>query len=139
MVRGVAGPAARIVGTRAGTRARPMVLREGSAMPIEPGTRPGARPGTLLHTAHPGLAVRNVAMVAAGISRFGNSTADTPKRLVDEAWAELRTRAPKWDGHADEAWVGTVGFGGNQPGNSAALFLQGTPSQGIAARRVENA
>src|ERR1051325_2424558 len=72
------------------------------------------------------------------MSRFG-ARPETPKRLFDEAWAELRSRAPRWDGKADEAWVGTVGFGGHQPGNSAALFLQGTPSLGAPAHRVENA
>jgi acetyl-CoA C-acetyltransferase len=77
-------------------------------------------------------------MVAAGMSRFGNRP-ETPKQLFDKAWKEMSSRAPKWDGRVDEAWVGTVGFGGHQPGNSAALFLQGTPSQGAPAHRVENA
>ena len=77
-------------------------------------------------------------MVAAGMSRFGNRP-ETPKTLFDEAWREMAQRAPKWNGRVDEAWIGTVGFGGHQPGNSAALFLQGTPSQGAAAHRVENA
>lgn len=72
------------------------------------------------------------------MSRFG-ARPETPKQLFDEAWYELRQRAGNWNGHADEAWIGTVGFGGHQPGNSAALFLQGTPSQGIPAHRVENA
>jgi acetyl-CoA acetyltransferase len=72
------------------------------------------------------------------MSRFG-ARPETPKQLFDEAFKELRARAPKWDGRADEAWIGTVGFGGHQPGNSAALFLQGTPSLGAPARRVEDA
>lgn len=83
--------------------------------------------------------MRRVALVAAGMSRFGNRPDATPKALWREAWAELAARAPKWDGRADEAWIGTVGFGGHQPGNSAALFLEGTPSQGAPAHRVENA
>lgn len=78
-------------------------------------------------------------MIAAGMSRFGNRPEMSPKALFDEAWHEMASRAPNWDGKADEAWVGTVGFGGHQPGNSAALFLQGTPSQGAPAHRVENA
>jgi acetyl-CoA C-acetyltransferase len=78
-------------------------------------------------------------MVAAGMSRFGNRPDMSPKALFDEAWREMVSRAPRWDGKADEAWIGTVGFGGHQPGNSAALFLQGTPSQGAPAHRVENA
>ncbi len=82
--------------------------------------------------------MRKVALVSAGMSRFGNRT-ETPKQLFDEAWREMAARAPKWNGKADEAWIGTVGFGGHQPGNSAALFLQGTPSQGASAHRVENA
>jgi len=89
-------------------------------------------------------------MVAAGMSRFGNRPEASPKSLFDEAWREMAQRVgagrsdasqgtPAWNGKVDEAWVGTVGFGGHQPGNSAALFLQGTPSQGAAAHRVENA
>jgi acetyl-CoA acetyltransferase len=72
------------------------------------------------------------------MSRFGNRP-ETPKQLFDEAWREMAARVPKWDGKVDEAWIGTVGFGGHQPGNAAALFLQGTPSQGAPAHRVENA
>jgi len=78
-------------------------------------------------------------MVAAGMSRFGNRPEATPKALFDEAWREMAGRASSWNGKVDEAWIGTVGFGGHQPGNSSALFLQGTPSQGAAAHRVENA
>ncbi len=78
-------------------------------------------------------------MVAAGMSHFGNHPTKTPKQLFDEAHSELSDRAPKWDGRIDEAWIGTVGFGGHQPGNSAALFLEGTPAAGAPAHRVENA
>ena len=79
-----------------------------------------------------------VALVSAGMSRFG-ARPETPKQLFDEAFAEMRARVAGWDGRADEAWIGTVGFGGHQPGNSTALFLQGTPSLGAPAHRVENA
>jgi acetyl-CoA acetyltransferase len=73
------------------------------------------------------------------MSRFG-ARPETPKQLFDEAWREMAGRAGKgWNGRVDEAWVGTVGFGGHQPGNSAALFLQGTPSLGAPSHRVENA
>ena len=83
---------------------------------------------------------RRVAMVAAGMSRFGARPERTPKALFDEAWREMVSRVSKpWTGRVDEAWIGTVGFGGHQPGNSAALFLQGTPSLGAGAHRVENA
>ncbi|HEX2065907.1 MAG TPA: beta-ketoacyl synthase N-terminal-like domain-containing protein [Candidatus Thermoplasmatota archaeon] len=81
---------------------------------------------------------RKVALVAAGMSRFG-ARAEAPKALFDEAWREMAQRAPRWDGRVDEAWIGTVGFGGHQPGNASALFLQGTPSLGAPAHRVENA
>jgi len=83
--------------------------------------------------------VRKVALASAGMSRFGDRGALTPKDLFTEAWAEARKRAPQWSGAVDEAWIGTVGFGGHQPGNSAAWFLQGTPAQGAPAHRVENA
>src|SRR5882672_7026116 len=73
------------------------------------------------------------------MSRFG-ARSETPKQLFDEAWREMAQRAgPRWDGKVNEAWIGTVGFGGHQPGNSSALFLQGTPSLGAPAHRVENA
>lgn len=72
------------------------------------------------------------------MSPFGTRS-QTPKAHFLTAWNEARSRLAQWDGRADEAWVATVGFGGHQPGNAAAWFLQGTPSQGIPARRVENA
>ncbi len=82
-------------------------------------------------------------MVAAGMSRFGNRPELTPKALFDEAWREMAGRVGKggkaWSGKVDEAWIGTVGFGGHQPGNSSAFFLQGTPSLGAPSHRVENA
>lgn len=96
--------------------------------------------GTLLSEAPVASDVpRKVALAAAGMSAFGSRPDMTPKALLDEAWREAAARLPRWDGKADEAWIGTVGFGGHQPGNSAALFLQGTPSQGAPAHRVENA
>lgn len=79
-----------------------------------------------------------VALVGAGMSRFGNRS-ESPKQLFDEAWKEMADRVPRWDGRVDEAWIGTVGFGGHQPGNAAALYLQETPSAGAPAHRVENA
>ncbi len=83
---------------------------------------------------------RKVALVAAGMSKFGNRPDMTPKALFDEALREATARVDKrWNGVVDEAWIGTLGFGGHQPGNASALFLQGTPSQGAPAHRVENA
>ncbi|MES2155734.1 MAG: beta-ketoacyl synthase N-terminal-like domain-containing protein [bacterium] len=83
---------------------------------------------------------RKVALVAAGMAKFGNRPEMTPKALFDEALAEAVGRIDKpWKKAVDEAWIGTVGFGGHQPGNSAALFLQGTPHQGAPSHRVENA
>lgn len=74
------------------------------------------------------------------MSRFGARPEATPKALFDEAWREMAAHASRgWNGKVDEAWIGTVGFGGHQPGNSSALFLQGTPSLGAPAHRVENA
>jgi acetyl-CoA C-acetyltransferase len=82
---------------------------------------------------------RRVALVAAGMSRFG-ARSETPKQLFDEAWHEMAGHVDRpWEGRVDEAWIGTVGFGGHQPGNAAALYLQGTPSLGAPAHRVENA
>ncbi len=87
-----------------------------------------------------GRAMRKVAMVAAGMSRFGNRPTDTPLALFQEAWHEMAGRVDRpWDGRVDEAWIGTLGFAGHQPGNSAAWFLQGTPARGAPAHRVENA
>jgi len=85
--------------------------------------------------------MRRVALVAAGMSDFGNRPTMTPASLFREAWDRMAASIdkPAWDGRVDEAWIGTVGFGGHQPGNSAALFLQATPSLGAPAQRVENA
>ncbi|MHB8633885.1 MAG: thiolase C-terminal domain-containing protein [Thermoplasmatota archaeon] len=80
-----------------------------------------------------------MALVAAGMSRFGQRAEMTPRMLFAEAWREMAARAPGWDQRVDEAWIGTLGFGGAQLGNSAAWFLEGTSSQGAPAHRVENA
>ncbi len=75
------------------------------------------------------------------MSDFGNRPADSPADLFREAWGRMAASIdqPGWHGELDEAWIGTVGFGGHQPGNSAALFLQAVGAQGPPAHRVENA
>jgi acetyl-CoA acetyltransferase len=84
--------------------------------------------------------MRRVALVGAGMSDFGNRPGMTPARLFAEAHERMLASIDgAWDGCVDEAWIGSVGFGGHQPGNSAALYLAQTATRGAPAHRVENA
>lgn len=84
--------------------------------------------------------MRKVAIVGAGMGRFGNR-AESPKRLFAEAVAEAFASVEKgMDAAAvQEAWVGSVAFGGWQLGNTAAYLMEQAGLPGVPPRRVENA
>ncbi|MHB8606533.1 MAG: thiolase domain-containing protein [Thermoplasmatota archaeon] len=81
-----------------------------------------------------------VAVVAAGLSKFG-ARAEGMKELFGEAVADALATADKNLSLADieEAWVGSLGFGGGQLGNLGAYLSEQVGLRGIPARRVENA
>lgn len=84
--------------------------------------------------------MQRVAVVGAGMGAFGVRP-ESPKRLfaeaVDAALASVEKGMPAKD--VQEAWVGSLAFGGWQLGNTAAYLVEQAGLPGIPARRVENA
>lgn len=82
----------------------------------------------------------DVAVVGAGQTKYGNH----PSGLKG-MWAEAASKAfSSIEGDftpelIDEAFIGTIAFGGAQLGNTAALLTEHSGMDGIAVRRVENA
>src|SRR5688572_3775220 len=74
------------------------------------------------------------------MSRFGNRP-ETLRALFREAWDACAASVDKGLAVEDigEAYVGSIGFGGLQLGNLAALLTHEVGAVGIPARRVENA
>lgn len=81
-----------------------------------------------------------VAVVGAGMGAFGVRP-ESPKHLFAEAVALAFASVEKGMGAKDvqEAWVGSLGSGGWQLGNTAAYLVEQAGLPGIPARRVENA
>ena len=82
----------------------------------------------------------DVAIVGAGQTKYGNHQSG-----MKGMWAEAANNAfqsvdkdfePK---QIDEAYIGSVAFGGGQLGNTAALLTEHTGMKGIPVRRIENA
>lgn len=100
------------------------------------------------------MTARRVALVGAGMSRFGVG-GKSAAGLFAESFEELRSGLAGMPGvsdgddadpavaflraHLGEAFVGSLSFGGAQLGNPAALFLEHVGLAGVSARRVENA
>ena len=88
----------------------------------------------------PRLFMVDVAVVGAGQTKFGNH----PLGLKG-MWAEAASKAfASIDGDfdpatVDEAFIGSIAFGGSQLGNTAALLTEHSGMEGVAVRRVENA
>ena len=86
------------------------------------------------------LVMVDVAVVGAGQTKYGNH----PLGLKG-MWAEAASRAfSSVDGDfqpsmIDEAFIGSLAFGGSQLGNTAALLTEHSDLDGISVRRVENA
>ncbi|MCH1540156.1 MAG: thiolase domain-containing protein [Candidatus Poseidonia sp.] len=82
----------------------------------------------------------DVAVVGAGQTKYGNH----PLGLKG-MWAEAAERAfASIDGDfspsmVDEAFIGSLAFGGAQLGNTAALLTEHSGMDGVPVRRVENA
>lgn len=82
----------------------------------------------------------DVAIVAAGQSRFG-ARREGPKELFAEAWRACREAVDKGFDPLliQEAYVGSMAFGGYQLGNTASLPLGYIGLPYLPSRRVENA
>jgi acetyl-CoA C-acetyltransferase/acetyl-CoA acyltransferase len=83
---------------------------------------------------------RDVAVVAAGHTPFGDLRR-TAKSLFTEAFLRCLDGADKGldPARVGEAWIGSLGFGGGQIGNLAALLTEHARLAAIPAQRVENA
>lgn len=83
---------------------------------------------------------RRVAVVGAGQSVFGDRPVGL-KGLFHEAFDAMLESCGKDFGRetVEEAYIGSLGFGGAQLGNPAALLLEHVGLTGVPARRVENA
>ncbi|HVL49145.1 MAG TPA: thiolase domain-containing protein [Candidatus Thermoplasmatota archaeon] len=84
--------------------------------------------------------MRRVAIVGSGMSAFG-ARAETPRELFTEAVHEALGSVDRGLalGDVEEAWVGSLGFGGAQLGNLGAYLVEQAGGPSIPARRVENA
>lgn len=86
------------------------------------------------------LTMVDVAVVGAGQTKYGNH----PLGLKG-MWAEAASQAfASIDGDfspslIDEAFIGSLAFGGSQLGNTAALLTEHSAMEGVSVRRVENA
>ena len=87
-----------------------------------------------------GCVMVDVAVIGAGQTKYGNH-----KLGLKGMWAEAAENAyssvdldfePR---QIDEAFIGSVAFGGAQLGNTAALLTEHSGLDGIPVRRVENA
>ena len=82
----------------------------------------------------------DVAVVGAGQTKYGNHASG-----LKGMWAEAAAKAfASIDGDfdpsiIDEAFIGSIAFGGSQLGNTAALLTEHSAMDGISVRRVENA
>lgn len=82
----------------------------------------------------------DVAVIGAGQTKFGNHPLG-----LKAMWAESATNAyASIDGDftpsmVDEAFIGSIAFGGSQIGNTAALLTEHSGLDNIPVRRVENA
>ncbi len=83
---------------------------------------------------------RKVALVGAGMSRFGTRP-EAPRELFWEAFGEALTSVDKGlePKSIQEAWIGSLGMGGYQLGNLGAYATDAAGLTGIPTRHVENA
>jgi len=82
----------------------------------------------------------DVAVIGAGQTKYGNHPSGLKgmwAEAAEQAFASVdRDFEPRC---VDEAFIGSVAFGGGQLGNTAALLTEHSGMEGIPVRRVENA
>ena len=87
-----------------------------------------------------GQVMVDVAVIGAGQTKYGNN----PNGLKG-MWAEAAKNAFEsvdqnfHPNKIDEAFIGSVAFGGSQLGNTAALLTEHSAMKGVSVRRIENA
>ncbi len=85
--------------------------------------------------------MREVAVIGVGQTRFGDHPASSAGELFAQAFTEALADVEKGFDHRliQEAYIGTLGVGGGQLGNIAAMIGEATRLTGIPITRVENA
>jgi len=83
---------------------------------------------------------RDVAVIGAGMSPFGD-LGRTAKSLFAEAFFEALDSVDRGldPNQIQEAYIGSMGFGGGQIGNAAALLAEHARMLHVPTRKVENA
>lgn len=82
----------------------------------------------------------DVAMVGAGQTKFGNHPLGLKgmwSEAVEKAFSSVDNDCSP--GMVEEAFIGSIAFGGSQLGNTAALLTEHSGMDGVSVRRVENA
>ena len=82
----------------------------------------------------------DVAMVGAGQTKFGNHPLGLKgmwSEAIEKAFSSVDNDC--LPNMVDEAFIGSIAFGGSQLGNTAALLTEHSGMDGVSVRRVENA
>ncbi len=84
--------------------------------------------------------MKKVALIACGQTKFGSFVEKTYEDLFAEAYLEAIQHVDNFErSDIEEAFVGSLAFGGSQLGNMSALVGDAINIVGIPAARVENA
>lgn len=84
--------------------------------------------------------MRRVAIIAAGESKFGDRIDKGYEELIAEAYIEAMSQVNNLESKdIQEAFWGSLAFGGSQLGNMSALLADSINVIGIPTARVENA
>jgi len=82
----------------------------------------------------------DVAVIGAGQTKYGNHQLGLKGMWAEAAENAFASVDKNFDPRqVDEAFIGSVAFGGGQLGNTAALLTEHSGMEGVAVRRVENA
>ncbi len=84
--------------------------------------------------------MKKVAIISCGQSKFGSFVDKTYEDLFAEAYLEATSHIENFEpSEIEEAFIGSLAFGGSQLGNMSALISDAINVIGIPAARVENA
>ena len=88
----------------------------------------------------PRLVMVDVAVIGAGQTKYGNHQLGLKGMWAEAAENAFASVDQDFDPRqVDEAFIGSVAFGGGQLGNTAALLTEHSGMEGVPVRRVENA
>ena len=81
----------------------------------------------------------DVAMVGAGQTKFGNHPLGLKGMWAEAIQKAIHSVDNGFDStDVEEAFIGSIAFGGSQLGNTAALLTEHSGMEGVSVRRVEN-